>query len=122
MTGRTLHAPTISGGHMSVSRRTFRRAVLIAALGSGLLAATSVSAFASPAQPAPTVQADVASKTSKQDKLATRATAPAAAGLRAYLVITAPADVAKGKDAVTAKSGTVYASYDAIGVIVAHSS
>ncbi|MFB7620279.1 S8 family serine peptidase [Kitasatospora sp. NPDC056181] len=44
-----------------------------------------------------------------------------AAGTRAYLVISAPADVAAAKAAVAAKGGTVFASYDAIGVIVAHS-
>ncbi|MEV6977264.1 S8 family serine peptidase [Kitasatospora sp. NPDC093806] len=44
-----------------------------------------------------------------------------AAGTRAYLVISAPADVAAAKTAVAANGGTVFASYDAIGVIVAHS-
>ncbi|AUY54724.1 S8 family serine peptidase [Streptomyces sp. CB01881] len=44
-----------------------------------------------------------------------------AAGTRAYLVISAPADVAAAKAAVAVKGGTVFASYDAIGVIVAHS-
>ncbi|MGY0236113.1 S8 family peptidase [Longispora urticae] len=45
-----------------------------------------------------------------------------AAGTRAYLVITAPNDTAGAKTAVANNSGTVFASYDAIGVIVAHSS
>ena len=51
------------------------------------------------------------------------ATANAAplAGLRAYFVITAPNDTAGAKTAVAGNGGTVYASYDAIGVIVAHS-
>ncbi|MFF1905977.1 S8 family serine peptidase [Kitasatospora sp. NPDC058218] len=44
-----------------------------------------------------------------------------AAGTRSYLVISAPADVAAAKTAVAAKGGTVFSSYDAIGVIVAHS-
>ncbi|MEU9045372.1 MULTISPECIES: S8 family serine peptidase [unclassified Kitasatospora] len=44
-----------------------------------------------------------------------------AAGTRAYLVISAPADIAAAKSAVAAKGGTVFASYDTIGVIVAHS-
>ncbi|MFE4356388.1 S8 family serine peptidase [Kitasatospora sp. NPDC056800] len=44
-----------------------------------------------------------------------------AAGTRAYLVISAPADVAAAKAAVAAKGGTVFSSYDQIGVIVAHS-
>jgi subtilisin family serine protease len=43
------------------------------------------------------------------------------AGLRAYFVITAPNDTAGAKTAVANNGGTVYASYDAIGVIVAHS-
>lgn len=43
------------------------------------------------------------------------------AGLRAYFVITAPNDTAGAKTAVASNGGTVHASYDAIGVIVAHS-
>lgn len=51
------------------------------------------------------------------------ATAQAAplAGNRAYFVITAPNDTTGAKSAVANNGGTVYASYDAIGVIVAHS-
>lgn len=52
----------------------------------------------------------------------TAATPAAAAGTRAYLVITAPGDTASAKTAVAGNSGTVFSSYDAIGVIVAHSS
>jgi subtilisin family serine protease len=55
-------------------------------------------------------------------------TAPAAAspgraeaGLRSYLVITAPKQTAGAAAAVTSNGGTVYASYDAIGVLVVHS-
>lgn len=43
------------------------------------------------------------------------------AGLRAYFVITAPNQTAKVTGAITQNGGTVYATYDAIGVIVAHS-
>ncbi|MFC0625498.1 S8 family peptidase [Kribbella deserti] len=43
------------------------------------------------------------------------------AGVRAYFVITAPGATAGATGAITAGGGTVYASYDAIGVIVAHS-
>ncbi|WP_328994384.1 S8 family serine peptidase [Kribbella sp. NBC_01245] len=43
------------------------------------------------------------------------------AGLRAYFVITAPGATAAAGNAVKAGGGTVYAAYDAIGVIVAHS-
>ncbi|WP_327634754.1 S8 family serine peptidase [Kribbella sp. NBC_00482] len=43
------------------------------------------------------------------------------AGLRAYFVITAPNQTGKVTGAITQNGGTVYATYDAIGVIVAHS-
>ncbi|SDC88625.1 S8 family peptidase [Actinokineospora iranica] len=45
-----------------------------------------------------------------------------AAGVRAYLVITAPDDTSGAQSAVSANGGSVFASYDAIGVVVAHSS
>ncbi|MFI6449431.1 S8 family peptidase [Kitasatospora sp. NPDC050543] len=44
-----------------------------------------------------------------------------AAGTRAYLVITAPGDTTAVQTAVSGNGGTVFAHYDAIGVIVAHS-
>ncbi|MFF0268062.1 S8 family serine peptidase [Kribbella sp. NPDC004536] len=43
------------------------------------------------------------------------------AGLRAYFVITDPGQTGKVTGAVSQNGGTVYATYDAIGVIVAHS-
>ncbi|WP_406307608.1 S8 family peptidase [Streptomyces sp. NBC_00885] len=54
---------------------------------------------------------------------ATAVTSPAAwaAGTRAYLVITAPGDSSAVRTAITGNGGTVFANYDAIGVIVAHS-
>ncbi|ATZ22798.1 Leupeptin-inactivating enzyme 1 precursor [Streptomyces lavendulae subsp. lavendulae] len=58
---------------------------------------------------------------------APKAAAPAsqsatwAAGTRAYLVISAPGDSTAIRSAVTANGGTVFSSFDAIGVIVAHS-
>ncbi|MFI8963013.1 S8 family serine peptidase [Streptomyces sp. NPDC053493] len=53
-------------------------------------------------------------------------TAPAlagawAAGTRAYLVITTPGDTTAVRAAIASNGGTVFASYDAIGVVVAHS-
>ncbi|MFI8895642.1 S8 family peptidase [Streptomyces paradoxus] len=45
-----------------------------------------------------------------------------AAGTRSYLVITAPGDTSAVRNAVTANGGSVFAHYDAIGVVVAHSS
>ncbi|MFF5973838.1 S8 family serine peptidase [Streptomyces sp. NPDC012769] len=44
-----------------------------------------------------------------------------AAGTRAYLVITTPGDTTAVRTAVASNGGTVFASYDAIGVVVAHS-
>ncbi|MDQ3404622.1 MAG: S8 family serine peptidase [Actinomycetota bacterium] len=44
------------------------------------------------------------------------------AGLRSYLVITAPNDTAGASSAVATNGGSVYATYAPIGVIVAHSS
>ncbi|WP_233712426.1 S8 family peptidase [Kribbella turkmenica] len=45
----------------------------------------------------------------------------AEAGLRAYFVITEPKQTGKVTGAIGANGGSVYAAYDAIGVIVAHS-
>jgi subtilisin family serine protease len=73
------------------SRSRLRAAVIAAAVGAGVLAA------ATPAAAAP------------------------AAGTRSYLVITAPGDTAGAKTAVSGNGGTVWSSYDAIGVVVAHS-
>ncbi|GHH54070.1 S8 family peptidase [Lentzea cavernae] len=73
------------------SRSRLRAAVIAAAVGAGVLAA------ATPAAAAP------------------------AAGTRSYLVITAPGDTAGAKTAVGSNGGTVWSSYDAIGVVVAHS-
>ncbi|WP_436492804.1 S8 family peptidase [Actinokineospora sp. HUAS TT18] len=87
------------------SRTRLRRAATAALVGAGLVA-TAVPALAAPGVPAAPGSIS----------------APAAAGLRSYLVITAPNDTAGAKTAVANNSGTVYASYDAIGVIVAHSS
>ncbi|MFJ8959145.1 S8 family peptidase [Lentzea sp. NPDC102401] len=73
------------------SRSRLRTAVIAAAVGAGVLTA------ATPAAAAP------------------------AAGTRAYLVITAPGATAGAATAVSSNGGTVWTSYDAIGVIVAHS-
>ncbi|MDT7786669.1 MAG: hypothetical protein QOF58_5088 [Pseudonocardiales bacterium] len=73
------------------SRSRLRTAVIAAAVGAGVLTA------ATPAAAAP------------------------AAGTRAYLVITAPNDTAGAKTAIASNAGTVFSSYDAIGVVVAHS-
>ncbi|SEQ79348.1 Proprotein convertase P-domain-containing protein [Lentzea xinjiangensis] len=52
---------------------------------------------------------------------ATPAAAAPLAGTRSYLVITAPGATAGVTASITGNSGTVWSSYDAIGVIVAHS-
>ncbi|PWW50899.1 S8 family serine peptidase [Actinokineospora spheciospongiae] len=83
------------------SHSRLRRAATAVALGVGLIAVPATPAVAAPTSPA---TADAA-----------------AAGLRSYLVITAPNGTGGAKTAVGANGGTVYASYDAIGVVVAHS-
>ncbi|MFB9392396.1 S8 family serine peptidase [Streptomyces coeruleoprunus] len=83
-----------------ISTRFRRAAVTAAALGAAVaFAAPPVPAAAAPSAP----------------------TAAWAAGTRAYLVITAPGDTSAVRSAVTANGGTVFAHYDAIGVVVAHS-
>nr|WP_229812509.1 S8 family serine peptidase [Lentzea flava] len=73
------------------SRSRLRTAVIAAVVGAGVLTAVT------PAAAAPL------------------------AGTRAYLVITAPGATSGAASAITSNSGTVFATYDAIGVIVAHS-
>lgn len=113
---------------MSVSTcPSWRRVALVAVLGAGLFAAGPIT-YASatpgqpgqPNQPVQPVEADapVLRKTAKPEA---KTAAPLAAGLRSYFVITAPNDTAAAKTAIAQKDGTVFASYDAIGVIVAHS-
>ncbi|MGQ0840361.1 S8 family peptidase [Actinokineospora sp.] len=88
------------------SSSRLRRAATAAAIGVGLVATRAGTAIAAPVGP---------------DSAAAPA-ASAAAGLRSYLVITAPNNTAGAKAAVATNGGTVYASYDVIGVVVAHSS
>ena len=83
-----------------------------AALGAAVALVTPVGA----AQAATT-----ASGTPAESAASASPTASWAAGTRAYLVITAPGDTSAVQSAVTANGGTVFAHYDAIGVIVAHS-
>ncbi|WUQ89081.1 S8 family serine peptidase [Kitasatospora purpeofusca] len=97
-------------------------------MAAAALATPATLAVAAPAAPAsaPVVQAPAAPAAAAAPQTQAAPQAPAvatawAAGTRAYLVISAPADVAAAKSAVTANGGTVFASYDAIGVVVAHS-
>ncbi|NUK09274.1 S8 family serine peptidase [Streptomyces lunaelactis] len=92
-----------------ISSRLRRSVVATAALGAAVAFVSPVGA----AQAAP-----VASGTSVASA---SSTASWAAGTRAYLVITAPGDTSAVQTAVTNNGGTVFAHYDAIGVIVAHS-
>ncbi|MER5871896.1 S8 family serine peptidase [Streptomyces sp. NPDC002044] len=91
-------------------------AALGAALAFGAPAALAGTAPVSPGAPAP------APAPAPQAAAPASQSATWAAGTRAYLVITAPGDSSAVRSAVTANSGTVFAYYDAIGVIVAHSS
>ncbi|GLX17249.1 hypothetical protein Slala02_07120 [Streptomyces lavendulae subsp. lavendulae] len=94
--------------------------VLAAALGAALT-------FGAPAALAGTAPVGPSGSPASAPAAAPKAAAPAsqsatwAAGTRAYLVITAPGDSSAVRSAVTANGGTVFSSYDAIGVIVAHS-
>lgn len=102
-----------------ISRRLGRPAAALAVLSAMALATPTALATAAPANTAPAAPGGV---TAPVAPAAGQATAAGwAAGTRAYLVISAPADIAAAKAAVAAKGGTVFASYDAIGVIVAHS-
>ncbi|GAA2829102.1 S8 family serine peptidase [Kitasatospora sp. CM 4170] len=110
-----------------ISRRLGRPAAALAALSAMALAAPATLATAATATPAGTTPAPAAGA----DRVPGAAAAPApaapraaagwAAGTRSYLVISAPADTTAAKAAVAANGGTVFASYDAIGVVVAHS-
>ncbi|WP_405982928.1 S8 family serine peptidase [Streptomyces sp. NBC_00158] len=94
--------------------------MLAAALGAALT-------FGAPAALAGTAPVGPSGSPASAPAAAPKAAAPAsqsatwAAGTRAYLVITAPGDSSAVRSAVTANGGTVFAYYDAIGVIVAHS-
>ncbi|MFD5088858.1 S8 family serine peptidase [Kitasatospora sp. NPDC058406] len=120
-----------------ISRSAGRPAAALALLAAATLAAPATLAAAAPAaSTAPAVSAKFAAESATGPAGApgttTALAAPAAAtapqiaagwaaGTRAYLVISAPADTAAARTAVTANGGTVFASYDAIGVVVAHS-
>ncbi|MFI8104525.1 S8 family peptidase [Streptomyces sp. NPDC086023] len=102
-----------------ISRRLRRTAVAVAALSAAAVFVTpSGIANAAPTSDTPRAQA---TPTSSARTAATAAVAGWAAGTRAYLVITTPGDTTAVRTAVANNGGSVFASYDAIGVIVAHS-
>ncbi|MEV8590461.1 S8 family serine peptidase [Streptomyces sp. NPDC051180] len=105
-----------------ISSRLRASAIAVAALGTTV----ALAAPAGPALAAPSDTAPVAARSAGADRTTTTTTvaaAPAAwaAGTRAYLVITAPGGTSAVSGAVTSNGGSVFATYDAIGVIVAHS-
>ncbi len=89
------------------------------ALGTSLALGTTVGL----AQAAPLDNEPLAARSAGSAAAPAIAAAPAAwaAGTRAYLVITAPGDTTAVRTAIASNGGSVFASYDAIGVIVAHS-
>ncbi|MFF2779774.1 S8 family serine peptidase [Streptomyces sp. NPDC058052] len=89
------------------------------ALGSTLALAGPVSlAQAAPLDNEPLAAFTATARAAQQ---APAASAAWAAGTRAYLVITTPGDTTAVRNAVAANGGSVFSSFDAIGVIVAHS-
>ncbi|MEU7699164.1 MULTISPECIES: S8 family peptidase [unclassified Streptomyces] len=103
-----------------ISSRLRSSAIAVAALGTTV----ALAAPAGLAQAAPTDTEPVAARSAgATQSTTTKAAAPAAwaAGTRAYLVITAPGGTSAVTGAITANGGSVFAGYDAIGVIVAHS-
>ncbi|TXS21298.1 peptidase S8 [Streptomyces sp. adm13(2018)] len=92
----------------------------VAALGTTV----ALAAPAGLAQAAPNDTEPVAARAAgATQSTTTKAAVPAAwaAGTRAYLVITAPGGTSAVTGAITSNGGSVFAGYDAIGVIVAHS-
>ncbi|MEW5656184.1 S8 family serine peptidase [Streptomyces cinereoruber] len=100
--------------------RSRASATAVAALGTIVaLAAPAGLAHAATSDTAPVAARSAGASTATTAKAA--APAAWAAGTRAYLVITAPGGTAAVTGSVTTKGGSVFATYDAIGVIVAHS-
>ncbi|MGW6561913.1 S8 family peptidase [Streptomyces hydrogenans] len=89
------------------------------ALGTTLALAGPVSL----AQAAPLDNEPLAAFTANARAAQQAPAAPAAwaAGTRSYLVVTAPGDTTAVRNAVAANGGSVFSSFDAIGVVVAHS-
>ncbi|MGA5553371.1 S8 family peptidase [Streptomyces lavendulocolor] len=101
-----------------ISRRHPAKSIVVAAavLGSTLALGSTATA----AGPTPRAGATPAAPAAAPASASATASAWAA-GTRAHLVITAPGDTSAVRTAVTNNGGSVFASYDAIGVIVAHS-
>ncbi|WP_414721674.1 S8 family serine peptidase [Streptomyces sp. LMG1-1-1.1] len=97
----------------------------VAALGTTVaLAAPAGFAQAATSDTAPVAVSSAGATEARTATKAGRTAASSAAwvaGTRAYLVITAPGGTSAVSGAVTSNGGSVFAAYDAIGVIVAHS-
>ncbi|MEV6953068.1 S8 family serine peptidase [Streptomyces sp. NPDC051183] len=94
--------------------------MLAAALGAALaFGAPAALAGTAPVSPSGAVVPSAPAKASAAAPTSQSATW--AAGTRAYLVITAPGDSSAVRSAVATNGGSVFSYYDAIGVIVAHS-
>ncbi|WP_017236579.1 S8 family serine peptidase [Streptomyces sp. SS] len=108
-----------------ISSRLRASAIAVAALGTTVaLAAPAGFAQAATSDTAPVAVSSAGATQARTAAKATRtAASPAAwvAGTRAYLVITAPGGTSAVSGAVATSGGSVFATYDAIGVIVAHS-
>ncbi|MCB5180443.1 S8 family peptidase [Streptomyces antimicrobicus] len=92
-----------------------------AALGAALTFA-SPSAFATAGPTNPSAQPPrAAAPATTAAAAAASQSATWAAGTRAYLVLTAPGDTSAVRAAVAANGGSVFSYFDAIGVVVAHS-
>ncbi|UQX05258.1 S8 family serine peptidase [Streptomyces sp. RerS4] len=95
--------------------------MLAAALGAALtFGAPTALAGTDPVSPSGSASAPAAAA-APQAAAPTSQSATWVAGTRAYFVITTPGDTSAVRAAVAANGGSVFASYDAIGVIVAHS-
>ncbi|MEU2390509.1 S8 family serine peptidase [Streptomyces sp. NPDC007369] len=104
-----------------ISSRPRRTLVLAASLGAALALGAPAAFAGTPVVPsAPSAGAKAPAKSPAAAPASQSATW--AAGTRAYLVITAPGDNPAVRSAITANGGTVFSAFDAIGVIVAHSS
>ncbi|MFC9328533.1 S8 family serine peptidase [Kitasatospora sp. NPDC057015] len=97
-----------------------RRTAAAAALGAAV-ALVAPTGIAQAGALSPAADSTAASASSPVSATSATAASAWAAGTRAYLVITTPGDTSAVQAAVAAGGGTVFAGYDAIGVIVAHS-
>ncbi len=114
-----------------ISTRSITSTLAVTALGTTVaLAGPGGFAHAAPSDTAPvavtsagaaTVTTNTAAPAAGRTAAKPAAQTAWAAGTRAYLVITAPGGTSAVSSAVASNGGSVFATYDAIGVIVAHS-